>query len=81
MSASGPSGPLVCLSHGLVRGEIEFSHMDTFLLCTLSICHYRQLLKYIMIRSYSLTPVRPKFISNKRVFRKIKVRIFEVFTV
>ena len=31
-----------------------------------------------MNRSYTLNSVCPKFISNKQVFRKIGVRIFEV---
>ena len=31
-----------------------------------------------MNRPYSLNPVCPKFISNKRIFPKIEVRIFDV---
>ena len=41
-------------------------------------CLYRQLLKQIMNRSYSLNSMCLKFSSNKRVFRIIAVRKIEV---
>ena len=56
--------------------------LDYLMLCLLVLPYYslRSLIEvYLNLnKSYSLNPVCPKFISNKRVFRKIEVRIFEL---
>ena len=39
-------------------------NVSTFLFRTQNICSFRHLLKYIKNRSYSLSPVCPKFISK-----------------
>ena len=54
------------------QGDISLTHPKHMLL---------KLLKQIMNRSFSLNPVCLKFISKKRVFRKITVRDFPGLTV
>ena len=62
------------ISFGRIKGLKE-----AYLLRTKTyFCYYRQLLKQITNRSFSLNSVCPKFISYYRVFRKIEVRIFKV---
>ena len=49
------------------KGAISLRAQTYVIICTI-----------IMNRSYSLVPFCSKFISNKRVLRKVGVRIFEV---